>query len=177
MATATYEGGTRVLTWITTLTFGVALVVAFAAPAAAKPIRVPPNFFTNTFAAGERCEFALRTVTGGGIFVERELIDKDGNLVETVRGVQNTLTITNLDNNKTFTLQGKGFSRKSITNPDGTVTSYVTGHILFSLSPTDVPAGPAFLMVVGRIVSTEAAGVFTVQETHGRTVDLCALVN
>jgi len=176
MAT-TANKGRRALAWITALTFGMALGVAIAAPAAAKPIRVPPNTYTNTLAAGERCEFALRTVSGGGIFVEREFIDKDGNLVHTIRGVTNTFTITNLENNKTFTLQGKGFSIRDTTSPDGSVTSYGSGHILFSLSPADVPAGPSWLMVVGRVVITgTAAGVATVQETHGRTVDLCALV-
>ena len=73
MATTANKGGRRVLAWITTLTFGMALGVAIAAPAAAKPIRVPPNTYTNTLAAGERCEFALRTVSGGGIFCRESL--------------------------------------------------------------------------------------------------------
>ena len=179
MATITNKGGRRLLTWITTLAFGMALPVVFAVPAAARPVFVPPNFSVNNYAAGELCEFAVRTESGGGVFVERDSIDKDGNAVFTLRGVHNTFEITNLENGRTFTLQGKGFSYKAITTPDGTVTIYGSGHILYQLFPTDVPAGPSWFLFLGRVVITEVGDpvVATVQETNGRTIDLCALVS
>jgi hypothetical protein len=179
MAAITNKGGRRLLTWITTLAFGMALPVVFAVPAAAKPVFVPPNFSINNYAAGELCEFAVRTESGGGVFVERESIDKDGNAVYALRGVHNTFEITNRENGRTFTLQGKGFSYKAITTPDGTVTIYGSGHILYYLLPTDVPAGPSWFLFLGRVVTTEVGDpvVATVQETNGRTIDLCALVS
>ena len=179
MATITKKGGRRLLTWIVTLAFGMALPVVFAVPAAAKPVFVPPDFSINNYAAGELCEFAVRTESGGGVFVEKESVDKDGNAVLTQHGVLNTFEITNLETGKTFTLQGKGFSLKAITAPNGTVTIYGSGHILYQLFPTDVPAGPSWLLFIGRVVITEAGDpvVGTVEETNGRTIDLCARVS
>lgn len=180
MATGINKGRRRLLTWLViSLALGMALPVVLTVPAVAKPVIVPPRYFTTNYAAGELCEFAMRTVSGGGIFVEKESIDKDGNTVFTQRGVTNTFEITNRENGRTFTLRGKGFSLKAVTTPDGTVTIYGSGHFLYQLFPTDVPAGPSWLLFIGRVVITEAGDpvVATVQETKGRTIDLCALVS
>lgn len=169
----------RVLAWIMAITFSLAATVVFAAPAsAAKPIVVPPDFFSFDVPAGERCEFAMHSLSGGGVFVVKETTDEDGNVIqEHISGKTNAFTFTNLENGKSVTIDSKGFSQTNTYNADGSVDSVSTGQVLYNLLATDVPAGPAFYVVHGRVVFTLTADeVFIVEEVSGRTTDICALL-
>ena len=56
-------------------------------------------------------------------------------------------------------------------------TIQATGHNVVIFFPTDIPAGPSTTLYVGRVVYTvDAAGVFTLLSTSGRTTDLCVLL-
>ena len=62
-------------------------------------------------------------------------------------------------------------------NPDGTQTWVTTGHELVVLFPTDLPAGPATTLYVGRLIFTLDPNTFTflgIRSFTGKSIDICA---
>ena len=159
---------------VTALALGSALAVATAVPASAQTFELP---------AGTACaDFDLRIEQTGGKRIIREFRDQNGNLVRLLQaGKGFDLTFTRLDSDgepvSTVEFPSNGSVSQTTFNEDGTQTVQATGHNVVILFPTDVPAGPSTTLYTGRLVYTvDAAGVFTVQSTSGRTTDICALL-
>lgn len=152
-------------------TFGVALVIGL--PSLATAYQVP-------FEAGLACNFALLVdVVGGGNRQVKEFKDKQGNVVRVLSaGVGSQLTFTNTANNATLSLRANGSVTNTTFNPDGTTTNVLTGHNVVFLFPTDVPAGPTTTLYAGRVIYTsDQQSNFTLQGTHGKSTDICAVLS
>jgi hypothetical protein len=151
------------------LAAGVGLIsLASLASAADQTIDLP---------AGLACsDFDLRVEITGAPQVERQFTDKNGNVVRMlVAGKGSILTFTNLSTGASLTLKPNGSVSRTTFNQDQSTTNTTTGHNVLILFPSDVPAGPTTTLYVGRVVyGVDTSGVFTVQRTSGRTVDICA---
>jgi hypothetical protein len=110
--------------------------------------------------------------------IMREFTDRNGKVVRTLAaGKGYTLTFTNLSTGNSLTLPASGSVQRTTVNSDGTSTVVSTGHNVVIFFPTDIPAGPSTTLYIGRVVYTvDAAGVFTLLSTSGRTTDLCVLL-
>ena len=150
-------------------------VVAGVGPAAAAPTPAPP--VEDEFPAGLACpDFDLRIEGTGGLRVHRTFVDRDGEVVRTLStGTGSALTFTNLSTGASVSFSSTGAVQRTQISPDGTTTVTTTGSSVLILFPTDVPAGPSTTLYVGRVVFTvDAAGVFTLVSTSGRSTDICA---
>jgi hypothetical protein len=126
--------------------------------------------------AGIGCEFELTIAQTQGNLMLKEFKDQNGNTIRFLQaGKGYTLVFTNEDTGKTYTLPTPGSVTSVRINPDGTQTVTLTGHNVFVLFPTDVPAGPSTILYTGRLLYTvDKAGVSTVQSFNGRTKDICS---
>jgi hypothetical protein len=151
----------------------VAALVTCASPAQAAEHDV-------VFPAGEACDFELAVDSVGGDRVERTFVDRDGNPVRVLSaGVGAQTTWTNLSSGATLALPANGAVITTVFNSGGLQTWTLTGHVVLILFPTDVPAGPSTTLHIGRVVYTvdTTTGVFTVQSTSGRAIDICAALS
>jgi len=150
-----------------------ALLTAVLSAAALPAQAAPPE----TFPAGLACSFELEMgVTPGEHIVTREFTDADGNVVRMLQaGKGDALTFTNLETGAEASSRSNGFAIHTTFNADGSVTITMTGHTLLIMFPSDVPAGPTTTLYTGRVtfdIGTD--GVFTLQQSSGRTRDICA---
>jgi hypothetical protein len=143
---------------------------------AAPPVPTDPPAFTIELPAGLACNFDLSIEGFGGNRHLKEFTDKNGNVVRTIQaGTGSALRFTNLTTGETFSTKSNGAVAHIRFNPDGSFTETDTGHNILILFPTDVPAGPSTMLIVGRVVFTvDINGVFTVLDVSGRTIDICA---
>jgi hypothetical protein len=131
------------------------------------------------FPAGQACDFGLSVEIRGGDQVQREFVDKNGNVVRTLSaGKGSALSFTNLETDTTLSLKANGAVSHTTINPDGSQTVTTTGHNVLILFPTDVPAGPSTTLYVGRLVFTVGLDeVFTLQQFSGHSTDICAVLS
>jgi len=131
--------------------------------------------------AGLACaDFGLRVeLTASPHRVYREFVDNSGNIVRILNaGRGNALAFTNLSTGATLSLKPKGSVEHIMNNSDGSQTWMTTGHNVLILFPTDVPPGPSTTLYVGEVVFTiDTGGVFTLQDTNGRSTDICAVLS
>jgi hypothetical protein len=155
---------------------GIAVLTLVAVLSSGRPAHaeLPP------FPAGQACNNFDLKVDGFVVPEPKEFKDKNGNVVRTlVAGKGSALTFTNLGTGATLSLKSNGSVTHTTFNPDGTQTVVATGHNVIILFPTDVPAGPSTTLYVGRVVYTvdPSTGVFTLQKTSGKTIDICAALS
>jgi hypothetical protein len=162
--------GLRMARLIGAVTLALVAVLGLGRPAIAATIELP---------AGVGCSFALNIDIVGGTQVNKEFVDKNGNIVRTLSaGKGSALTFTNAETGATLSLQPNGSVSHTTINPDGTSTVANTGHNVIILFPTDVPAGPSTTLYVGRVVYTvDLNGVFTLQQVSGKQTDICAALS
>jgi len=154
--------------------FGL-LGAGMASIAAASPVVIE-------LPAGLACaDFGLRVeVTASPHRVYREFVDNGGNVVRILTaGRGNALVFTNLSTGAKLSLKPNGGSVEHIVNnSDGSQTWMTTGHNVLILFPTDVPPGPSTTLYVGEVVFTvDTGGVFTLEDTNGRSTDICAVLS
>ncbi len=134
---------------------------------------------TIPFDAGQACSFALNIDFVGEFQPTKEFKDKNGNVVRTLsagKGV--ALTLTNSNTGATLSLKANGSVAHTTINPDGSMTVVATGHNLIILFDTDIPAGPSTTLYVGKVVYTiDAGGVWTLQQSSGKSTDICAALS
>ena len=138
----------------------------------------PPDFSFD-LPAGLACAFDLRIEGWGGNQVNKEFMDKDGNVIRLLSaGTGSALRFTNLATSATLSLKSNGAVSHVTVNPDGSFTQMNTGHTILILFPTDTPPGPSTTLYVGRIVFTiDASSNFTLQQQSGNSVDICAALS
>ena len=159
------------------LTCAVAAAGAVGAGTAAAGPPTPGAPVEDEIPAGIACaDFDLRIEGTGGLRVDRTFVDRDGEVVRTLStGTGSALTFTNLSTGASVSFSSTGAVQRTQISPDGTTTVTTTGSSVLILFPTDVPAGPSTTLYVGRVVFTvDAAGVFTLVSTSGRSTDICA---
>lgn len=157
-------------------------ISAVALLSAGVPSIAAADPFVLDLPAGQACpSFDLRVeVTPSPRRVYQDFYDKNGNLVRALTaGKGDALSFTNLATQATLSLRPNGAVTRVVPNSDGLQTWTSTGHIVLILFPTDVPAGPSTTLYVGRIVFTvdPSSGVFTLQSTSGKSVDICAALS
>jgi hypothetical protein len=166
---------------VAALAVASAMAVATAAAASATPPVSTPvgDLLFERLPAGLACaSFDLRVDGTGSKQKMKEFTDEAGNPVKVITaGKGYDLTFTNLASLESISFPSNGSVQRTTFNDDGTQTVQATGHNVVILFPSDVPAGPSTTLYTGRLVYTvDAAGVFTVQSTSGRTTDICALL-
>lgn len=131
--------------------------------------------------AGLACAgFDLRVeITASPHRVYREFVDNSGDVVRILTaGRGNALAFTNLSTGATLSLKPNGSVEHIMNNSDGSQTWMTTGHNVLILFPTDLPPGPSTTLYVGEVVFTvDTVGVFTLQDTNGRSTDICAVLS
>ena len=132
--------------------------------------------FTAVFPAGNACEFDLQIDGSGGNQVQREFLDKNGNLVRTLSaGTGSALVFTDLGTGAALALQSNGAVSHVTKGPGGLDTWVSTGHNVIILFPTDTPPGPSTTLYVGRVEYTvDVNFTFTLLRSSGRETDICA---
>jgi hypothetical protein len=125
------------------------------------------------------CEFGVHVELSGPHNVFREFFDKNGELVRLlIAGRGGSESITNIDTGATFFDKSDGGVQHITLNPDGSYSIVTTGHIIISMLPTDVPAGPSTKLYVGRTVTTVDVDFnFTLEHSNGTVTDICALLS
>ena len=131
--------------------------------------------------AGQACnDFGLQIeFSGGEHYVNREFLDKNGNVVRTLgAGKGFALTFTNLSTGATLTTPPNGSVLRTTYNPDGSSTAAATGHSVIIMGPNDVPTGPSTTLYVGRVVyGVDLNGFFTFMAVSGKSTDICAALS
>jgi hypothetical protein len=143
--------------------------IGVAQPATAQ---VPP---TEPQPAGTACSFPLLIELTGGNLQQRSLTTaRDGTVRTVTAGSTGTLTLTNVSTGESISFPSRGVGQRSVTS-NGITTISTGGQLFLALFPSDVPPGPSSTLYTGRVVYTvDAEGVFTLQKTAGRQVDVCA---
>jgi hypothetical protein len=162
-----YNAGQK-LGWLVCTT--ALTLAAVLSPIAAQAIDLP---------AGQACPgFDVRLEASGEVQVNKTFYDKSGDPVRAISaGRGSILTFTNLQNGTSLTLKTGGSVSRTTFNRDGSYTVTGTGHNVLILFPTDVPAGPTTTLYLGKLVYTvDASQVFTVLQTSGKQVDICAVL-
>ena len=165
----------RLARFVRGVTMAITVVVALGiTPSFAQE----PPVFVIDLPDGQGCNgFDLHIEGRGGDHqVFKEFKDKNGNVVRTLQaGKGFALTFQNMSTGAQLALQPNGSVIHTTMNPDGSATVAATGHTVLILFPTDVPAGPSTTLYVGRVVYTvDTNGVFTIQQTSGKSTDICA---
>ena len=130
--------------------------------------------------AGIACaDFDLRLeITFNPDRPSKTFFDKNGDPVRLFTGgVGHEVTLINLNTGARLELKPNGAVEHVRLN-GSTQTWSVKGHNVLILFPTDVPAGPSTTLYVGRVVYTvDENGVFTLQSTSGKAMDICAALS
>ncbi len=131
--------------------------------------------------AGLACAgFDLRIEITGGVQVNKEFMDKNGNVVRFLSaGKGSALSFTNLSTQAHLSVRPNGSVTQTKVNSNGTLTVQSTGHNVIILFPTDVPAGPSTVQYIGRVSYTVdlSSGVFTLRAFSGKSTDICAALS
>jgi hypothetical protein len=131
-------------------------------------------------AAGIGCPFRLAYNIAGEQTVYKEWKDENGNVVRFLNaGRGTTNTYTNVETGASITLKPSGgsVSRRTV-HPDGSATFVGTGFNTIIWFPTDVPAGPATTLYIGRVVFTiTPEGNFILDGTSGKQMDICTMLS
>jgi hypothetical protein len=128
--------------------------------------------FTLSFPAGFACSFAL-DVSGTGNRVTPPHAT-DGIIIS--GGTGSALTFSG--NGRSVSFPSNGAVTVTQTNPDGSSTLELTGHIVVFLFPTDNPPGPSTTLIVGRaVIDVSPTGDFDVLSVSGNQTDICALLS
>lgn len=108
----------------------------------------------------------------------KTFFDKNGDPVRLFTGgVGHEVTLINLNTGARLELKPNG-AVESVVLKGSTQTWSVKGHTVLIFFPTDVPAGPSTTLYVGRVVYTvDENGVFTLQSTSGKAMDICAALS
>ena len=135
--------------------------------------------FAMDFSAGQACAFELLVEGSGGNQVQREFLDKNGNVVRTLTaGTGSALTFTNVATGAAVSSNSNGAVTHVTVNPDGSSIWVTTGHNVLILFPTDTPAGPSTTLYVGRVVFTvDTSFNFALQQHNGQVTDICAALS
>lgn len=129
--------------------------------------------------AGVACPFGLSFTATRSNGIHREFADKNSNVVRLLSASKGfDLTFTNVCPGSMLRSKPNGPVSRTTINPDGTQTVTITGHNVFILFPTDVPAGPSTIHYVGRLIYSvdPSTGVFTVKGSSGRQVNIRAVL-
>ena len=149
----------------------VALALVAALLAAEGTPAAPPEPITDSFTVEGYCTFPVLFEQTGKVQVHRELPGG----VTLVTGHSPTI-ITNLDDRENqLIVRGSGFAGRITTLENGDALVVATGHN-FLFDP-----GEGIFMTVGRAEFTVAGGPgiggdIDIRESHGRLVDVCALL-
>jgi hypothetical protein len=137
----------------------VALRIAFCASAALGALGLPSISAAETMPdvvidQGVACsDFALGISSRGGNQVYREFLDRNNNVVRWLSaGKGSVLTFTNMTTGEELTIKTGGSVTHVTNNPDGSQTWTSTGHNVWILFPSDVPAGPSTTLYLGKVV-------------------------
>jgi len=125
-------------------------------------------------------DFALGLSSRGGNQVYREFFDRNGNVVRWLSaGKGSVLTLTNMTTGEELTLKTGGSVTHVTNNPDGSQTYTSTGHNLWILFPSDVPAGPSTTLYLGKVVFLIDPSTFfsQLQTAKAQEVDICAALS
>jgi len=125
-------------------------------------------------------DFALGLSSRGGNQVYREFFDRNNNVVRWLSaGKGSVLTFTNMTTGEELTIKTGGSVTHVTNNPDGSQTYTTTGHNVWLLFPTDVPAGPATTLYLGKVVFLIDPQTFfsQLQAVSGQQVDICAALS
>ena len=159
----------------------LATAMGFAATAiASPPIPLAPPASPVFFDAGVACEFPVRLDLSGSKLHYKAFFDKNGDFVRVmIAGKGSKITVTNEDTLASLSLNAYGVSLQETADADGIITDTFTGHILVSMFPSDIPAGPSTTLYVGRLVMTidSNTGVSTIQSFSGKETDICAALD
>lgn len=164
--------------WIAPLAATAAVLLA-ASSASAATVTRPPNPPDAFVPAGLGCDFNLGlSGTGGKI---TQITFSNGNYFKVGKGV--LLTWTNLDNEKSYTVNTAGSVTKFIKNPDGNWSFTSTGHSGFVYFPADRPGdqgGAGAYQYIGRLALTidspDTVNVLAITATPVNSVDICELL-
>jgi hypothetical protein len=154
--------------------------VMLAALAAAGPATaVDPPEIVFDVDAGLWCDFGLHVEVSGPHNVYRAFTDKNGDFVRLlIAGKGGWQRLTNLENGATFFDKADGGVQHISFNPDRSYVIDTTGHIIISLFPTDVPAGPSTKLYVGHTITTVDIDFnFTLEHSNGKVTDICAILS
>jgi len=158
---------------------GVATLVAFLMTGVGTTSASAEDTRILDFPAGFACTFAVRIEVTGSNLVNREFLDKNGDLGRILlAGTGPAYTFTNAETGQRLSTPARGSTRTVTVNPDGTETRVLTGHDLLILFQSDFPAGPSTTLYNGRVVFTvDAIGTFRLQDISGRSTDVCAAIS
>jgi hypothetical protein len=130
---------------------------------------------------GTACkDFALGLSIRGGNQIYREFFDRNGNVVRWISaGKGNVQTFTNMTTGEELTIKTGGSVSHVTNNPDGSQTWTSTGHNVWILFPSDVPAGPSTTLYLGKVVFLVDPSTFfsQLQIAKAQEVDICAALS
>lgn len=137
-----------------------------------------PDF---VLAQGLACkDFALGLSIRGGNQVYREFFDRNGNIVRWLSaGKGNVQTFTNMTTGEELTIKTGGSVTHVTNNPDGSQTYASTGHNVWILFPSDVPAGPSTTLYLGKVVFLVDPQTFfsKLQTVSAQQIDICSALS
>lgn len=137
-----------------------------------------PPTFTVDLPAGFACDFDLRVEGFGETKPLRTMPVKDGIERTLLAGKGTDLDFTNLATGATYSLQANGSVTRTTTFADGSQELELAGHNVVILFPTDNPPGPSTVLYTGRVlISVDANAAWTLTQTSGGTVDICAALS
>jgi autotransporter passenger strand-loop-strand repeat protein len=125
-------------------------------------------------------DFALGLSIRGGNQVYREFTDRNGNVVRLFSGGKgNVQTFTNMTTGEELTIRTGGSVTHTTINSDGSQTVTSTGHNVWILFPTDVPAGPTTTLYLGKVVFRVDPQTFFSEllAESAQKVDICAALS
>ena len=121
--------------------------------------------------------FALGVSSRGGNQVYREFPDRNGTVVRWLSaGKGAVLTFTNMTSLEELAVKTGGSVTHVTINPDGSQTWTSTGQNVVILFPSDVPAGPATTLYLGKVVFRIDPETFFTEllSQSAQQVDICA---
>ena len=130
---------------------------------------------------GVACDFPLGINIGVPEHrVMKTFYDKEGNPVRFLQaGEGNLLEFGNLDSGSTISLKTGGSVAQIIPNSDGSETWINTGHNVVVFFPSDVPAGPATTLYIGKLVfrlNPSENMIDGIESFSGKSTDICAVL-
>jgi hypothetical protein len=164
----------------------VVLRLAFCTPVALVALGLPSISAAETtpdvvLDPGVACQdFALGISSRGGNQVYREFFDRNNNLVRWLSaGRGSVLTFTNMTTGEELTIKTGGSVTHVTNNPDGSQTWTSTGHNVWILFPSDVPAGPSTTLYLGKVVFRIDPQTFFSEllVESAQKVDICAALS
>jgi len=126
-------------------------------------------------------DFALGLSGVGGNQVFREFFDRNGNRIRWLSAGKGTvLTFTNMTTGEDLTIKTGGSVTHGTDNPDGSQTWTSTGHNVWILFDSDVPAGPSTTLYLGRVVfnfNPQTGFTQLLTDRGSQKIDICAALS